>query len=198
MKFFKSKKNTEEKIKEATFEVLASNGFAGVSMREIAKKAQTAVGQLTYYYGTKENLIVSVIDEMINEFLKELEEYMSGAEDKLSAIISFYEELFEKESKVFRVLIDFVAQSLWNPVYKEKIKEFFDKTVELIKEAYIQKGMDEENAKKEAELLMAIICGKVMQNALETECETDKIKRKYRILEKGRLLFNVKAANNLL
>ena len=122
MKFFKSKKNTEEKIKEATFEVLASNGFAGVSMREIAKKAQTAVGQLTYYYGTKENLIVSVIDEMINEFLNELENYMSAAEDKLSAIISFYEELFEKESKVFRILIDFVAQSLWNPAYKEKIK----------------------------------------------------------------------------
>lgn len=198
MKFFKSKKNTEEKIKEATFEVLASNGFAGVSMREIAKKAQTAVGQLTYYYGTKENLIVSVIDEMINEFLNELENYMSVAEDKLSAIISFYEELFEKESKVFRILIDFVAQSLWNPAYKEKIKELFDKTIELIKEAYMQKGLDEEAAKKEAELLMAIISGKIMQNALESECETDKPKRKYRILEKGRLLFNVKAANNLL
>ena len=70
--------------------------------------------------------------------------------------------------------------------------------MELIKGAYIQRGMVEEDAKKEAELLMAVISGKAMQNALDSECGTGEAKRKYKILEKGRMLFNAKPANNLL
>ena len=98
----------------------------------------------------------------------------------------------------FKILIDFVAQSLWNPVFKERIKEFFDKTMELTKKAYLEKGLDEESAQKESDLLIAVISGKAMQTVLEIENETDGAKRKYKILEKGRMLFNAKPANGLL
>ena len=57
--------NTSEKILQTTFELLAERGYANISMRLIAKKAGVAVSQLTYYYRTKENLISSVIDAVI-------------------------------------------------------------------------------------------------------------------------------------
>ena len=92
MRFFVSKKNTKEKIKEATFELLASKGYAQISMRDIAMKAQTAVGQLTYYYGTKEHLIGNVIDEMVSVFIEELKKNIEKSTDKLHTVTNFFEE----------------------------------------------------------------------------------------------------------
>ena len=56
------KKNPSEKIKEATINMLAQYTYDEISMRKIAKEANVALGQLTYYYRTKENLIVSVVE----------------------------------------------------------------------------------------------------------------------------------------
>ena len=58
------KKNTSEKIKEATINLLSEHTYDEISMRKIAKEANVALGQLTYYYRTKENLIVSVVKEV--------------------------------------------------------------------------------------------------------------------------------------
>ena len=49
MRFIRYKKTTREKIKEATFDMLAEKGYKDLTMRDIAKKADAAVGQLTYY-----------------------------------------------------------------------------------------------------------------------------------------------------
>ena len=53
----KIKVTAKEKLKKATFELLSEKGYASVSTRDIAKRADVAVGQLTYYYKTKDALI---------------------------------------------------------------------------------------------------------------------------------------------
>ena len=60
-----------EKILTSAYDCLSKNGYANVSMRDIAKHSGTALSQLTYYYKTKENLFLEVIDMMMERYLRE-------------------------------------------------------------------------------------------------------------------------------
>ena len=80
------KKNTSEKIKEATINLLSEHTYDEISMRKIAKEANVALGQLTYYYRTKENLIVSVVKEVFEIFYDEFEENISKSGNNVSKI----------------------------------------------------------------------------------------------------------------
>ena len=200
MRFFVTKKNTREKIKEATYELLSTKGYAQISMRDIAKKAQTAVGQLTYYYGTKEHLIGSVFDEMVNSFMQELNKCVEKSTDKLKSITNFFEDLYKKENDVFKVLIDFTAQALWNNSFRDKIDKFFDETISTIASAYMECGYDEDLANYKASSFMANISGTAIQKVLYHKKDAiDNIKNvENKISEKERKIFNVKKADGLL
>lgn len=166
MRFFKSRKNTEEKIKEATFELLSTKGYSQVSMRDIAKKAKTALGQLTYYYGTKEKLIMSVFDEMSESFVSEMKRYIEKSSDKVSGIVSFFEDIYDSEDKLYRVLIDFSAQSLWNDKLREKTKALFERLTFTIESAYEECGVDKNEAEMKAKLYISNIYGAAVQKIM--------------------------------
>ena len=87
----KKKNQVKEKLKKATYELLAEKGYASVSTRDIVKRADTALGQLTYYYKTKDSLINEVLDEIIEMLI-----------EKLSNVVNYAENIKEMFSKVFR------------------------------------------------------------------------------------------------
>lgn len=166
MHFFRARKNTEEKIKEATFELLSTKGYAHVSMRDIAKKAKTALGQLTYYYGTKEKLIISVFDEISDSFIDEMKKCIEKSSDKISGIVNFFEDIYKSEDKVYRVLVDFSAQSLWNEKLREKTKILFEKLSSTIENAYEECGIDKNEAEMKAKLYISNIYGAAVQKVI--------------------------------
>ncbi len=47
-------------ILNAAEELIAKKGFDGVSVREIAKKAGVNVAMISYYFGSKEKMMVSL------------------------------------------------------------------------------------------------------------------------------------------
>jgi len=124
--------NTSEKILQTTFELLAERGYANISMRLIAKKAGVAVSQLTYYYRTKENLISSVIDAVIERSEDALQQRLRSGKLPPAAIFAdFFSHLSENESLV-RVALDFSAQALWVPTFREKIDRLYNRLSSMI------------------------------------------------------------------
>ncbi len=196
MRFFKSKKNTEEKIKEATFELLSTKGYAHVSMRDIAKKAKTALGQLTYYYGTKEKLIISVFDEISDSFIAEMKKYIDKSADKVSGIINFFEDIYDSEDKLYRVLVDFSAQSLWNEKLREKTKALFEKLSTTIEDVYEECGIDKAEAEMKAKLYISNIYGAAVQKVIANgDSSIDKaIDYQKAMFKKERVLKSAKAS----
>ena len=87
MRFIRYKKTTREKIKEATFDMLAEKGYKDLTMRDIAKRAGAAVGQLTYYYRTKETLVYTVLDEILTGLAAELKAKVDKSENKFDSYI---------------------------------------------------------------------------------------------------------------
>jgi AcrR family transcriptional regulator len=104
-------------------------------MRNIADEAGVALSQVTYYYKNKEQLLLEVINMMILQYLGEVEEKLESAADakqKLSSLIGFFKELVRDNPQLFRLFIDFTAQALWIPSFREQLDELFHRLTELI------------------------------------------------------------------
>lgn len=89
-------KSTREAIMDAAEDLFSNFGFRSVSMREIAKAAETHVGSISYHFTTKEGLLLEIyrrhcrpINARRAELLHEAER-ITDVRQRLEAIIRAY------------------------------------------------------------------------------------------------------------
>jgi AcrR family transcriptional regulator len=129
------KTNPSEKILVTAFECLSTRGHANVSMRNIAEEAGVALSQLTYYYKNKEKLFIEVINMMTLQYLHEIKGNLESATDKkekLASLVRFFKELIRNKPKLLKLFIDFIAQALWIPSFREQLDSLFTEMTEII------------------------------------------------------------------
>ena len=133
------KANQYERILQTAFECISSKGYANVSMRDIADEAGVALSQLTYHYKNKDGLLTEVIKMMIQEYLIEVEEHLRKGvtpKEKLSDLITYFQEVLEENPKLFKMFYDFTSMSLWSAQFSNLLRNLFDNLVNLI-EKYV-------------------------------------------------------------
>ncbi|MGN1013202.1 MAG: TetR/AcrR family transcriptional regulator [Clostridia bacterium] len=169
------KKNTSEKIKEATLNLLAEDGYDSISMRKIAKEAGVALGQLTYYYKTKDSLIVLVVKEVLEIFYAEVEEKVNKSEDKIEVILDGIESVLKEETKVEKLLITIISQSQVNKKLQKILKDFWNRIIDLITKCYLNnfEGITLEQANIKARLLIGASIESVVEKMLGAEFSTN-------------------------
>ena len=159
-----------EKILTSAYDCLSQYGFASVSMRDIAKQSGTALSQLTYYYGTKENLFLEVIDMMMERYLREAKANMrkeKGAKRKLAGLAGYFGQLVKKEPKFMRLLVDFTAQAMWVDSFKKKIESMFEDFSGIIEQEITAKsGQDRPDSASAAKLIFGALFGTSVQMLL--------------------------------
>jgi AcrR family transcriptional regulator len=113
--------NTKGKILEAAFRRLAEQGYAALSMREIAKDAGVNHALINYHFRTKDQLVITVLDEA-NRRLLERQQRMYGSPtsftEKWRQARRFYET--DVASGFVRVQAELWAASMSNPDLREK------------------------------------------------------------------------------
>ena len=62
------KQHTRQKLIEATMEVIASEGFSGVTMAKVAEKAGLSRGIGNFHFRSKEQLLIETLRTLYNEF----------------------------------------------------------------------------------------------------------------------------------
>jgi AcrR family transcriptional regulator len=112
---------TETKILEAAFRRLAEEGYAALSVREIAKDAGVNHALINYHFGSKDQLVIAVLDHA-NRRLLERQERMygtpAGFAEKWAEARAFYAA--DLASGFVRVQAELWAASLSNPALREK------------------------------------------------------------------------------
>jgi AcrR family transcriptional regulator len=63
--FWENNVATRERIIEAAEVLFALNGYDGTSMRDITERAEVNVAAVNYHFGSKENLLVALLDRII-------------------------------------------------------------------------------------------------------------------------------------
>lgn len=92
----KSVKSAEtiRRILDAAYAVFVREGYAGSSLRKVADEAEIAVGNLTYHFATKTELLQAMLAERLAGYIDDHLETMNGADadamELLLEIVSYY------------------------------------------------------------------------------------------------------------
>ena len=112
---------TRERILDATFRRLVAEGYAALSVREIAKDAGVNHALINYHFRSKDQLVIDVLDAVNQRLLSRQASMYQGGEgfaQKWASARRFYED--DLASGFVRLQAELWAASLSNPGLREK------------------------------------------------------------------------------
>lgn len=113
--------DTRRRILEAAFHCLVTRGYAGLSVRDIAKDAGVNHALISYYFGGKDRLVIAVLDDANRRLLERQQQLHAapiGFADKWATARRFYES--DLASGFVRVQAELWAASLSNTELREQ------------------------------------------------------------------------------
>lgn len=125
----------EAKILDAAYAVIAREGYAKTTLRQIAQEAQVAVSQISYHYENKEGLLLAVARRVANRYYDYMQSSLKpemSPREKGGCFIRLYQEVLEDDPALFRVLYDLVGLALWSEPVRCKVQEIFKGIVDQI------------------------------------------------------------------
>ncbi len=138
------KKFTEKQIQilDVAEELIAKKGFEGTSVRDISAKANINVAMISYYFGSKEKMMVNLYQYRVQKTRETFAEFTQTIKDgkpemQLKEIINF----LVKQLLTYNYFHGFVTQELRHDErVKNTLLEFYQTCVTVLEEV-IQKGI---------------------------------------------------------
>lgn len=125
---------TKNRIKAAAMDLFVERGFASTTMREIAARADMAVGATYYYFKSKEAIVMEFYIDSQDEVAQKIQDAsqnMTGLKDRLYTALKTQFDYFGTYRKFFGVLSRIAAEPS-HPLSP------FSKETELIRNRSIQ------------------------------------------------------------
>lgn len=126
-------------IIDAALEAFAEYGYHNCQVAKIARRAGIADGTIYLYFANKEDVLISVFREKMNEYIRQLKELLQHhdkAIDKLSALVRFYFNHLEENPSLANFLQIQLRQSdsYIRSGIAEPLKQYYQLIEELINE----------------------------------------------------------------
>ena len=99
--------NTKQKIADAAETLIAEHGFEAATTRMISKLSGVNIAMINYYFGSKENLLESIVHNRLQVFadkITELTGMNTGHYERMCAIAEFYVERLGAEPHRNRII----------------------------------------------------------------------------------------------
>jgi len=97
------------RILDAARERFAAAGVDATSLRSIASEAGTSIGMIYYYFPTKDDLFLAVVEEVYGRLLADLEAALGGERDFASRALALYRRV-AGSSELERQVVTLVAR----------------------------------------------------------------------------------------
>ncbi len=157
-------------IIEATMGCIAVKGYNTFSMKDIASEAGVSTGIIHYYFKTKHDLMLAVLDELVKQIFQAVDQRVSGlssAREKIEAIIDGSFDFISKNRKYYHVMIDFWAQvndkrSVKN-VLARVYAEYRRRTARIIEQGMAERVFRRLEPSEAAAAIIALIDGLSIQ-----------------------------------
>lgn len=162
--------NKKAIILESATTLFSEKGFRETSMAELSKITGAAEGTIFYHFKTKEELFVSILEELKKSIVQEFEDYFRGSEFKtglemVEGAVSFYLLLSMKMEDRFLLLHRHdpyeLAQS--NSVCRRHLEDIYNCFVNIFEKA-ILRGQEDGSvvrtpARKTALIIFSMVDG---------------------------------------
>jgi AcrR family transcriptional regulator len=131
---------------EAAYHLIAEGGFEGLRTRNIAARAGVNIATLHYYFLSKEDLIRSVVEYLLQQFmtayLPDSPFEMKTPLEQLRGELAELQYLVQEKPTMFIVLDELVLRSLHDPAIHEMIK-WLDEGWHTYLEHMIRNGIEQ-------------------------------------------------------
>lgn len=163
-----------EKLLDAALKEVKKSGYAGASISDILKEAGAKKGSLYHHFGSKKDLILKMIEERVNNELKEESIALEQNEmNHLDQIIHFFQDSSQRDC-INGCVLGTLMQEL---SYEDKdFNQALNKSLELWQEVFniqLKNAQEKNEIKKDVNIdelstfLMAILQGAVMVTKIQ-------------------------------
>jgi TetR/AcrR family fatty acid metabolism transcriptional regulator len=144
------KKRAEKRraILEAAAVVFAKEGFYNAKIEDVAHEAGVAHGTVYLYFGSKEDLLISIFRENLNwlmEYMQSEIQKETNAEDKLSKMISLQIELLETNPELAALMLVEFPQTgrFLSSDAIDGLAAYIDMIADILKQGVTEKVFDD-------------------------------------------------------
>jgi AcrR family transcriptional regulator len=170
-----------EEIVEAAVAVIAAQGLQGLSLSEIEKRAGMSRGQLTYYFKTKEEILLAVFDRLLARMCVEAgtdpdnpRSWMPGWEHMIRAILTNILEGSAPHPEFHCLQFTFLAQIGHRGDFRRRLASLYEEwrghlAEQLARELRRRPPVRRVSARNLATLIQGIFHGLAVQAAADPE-----------------------------
>lgn len=138
---------TRERIMEATYRALCDNGYAALTMQDIADEGDCSKSLLHYHFDTKEELLASLLAYLLERFEERVSADPETPRDQLVDLVGLFlfgdGERSREEHRAFHTaLLELRAQAIHNETFREQLAEN-DERIHATVAAVVERGIEE-------------------------------------------------------
>jgi len=115
---------TNDQIVSAAQRVLVRDGGAGLSTRSVAAEADVSLSLIHYHFGSREGLLLAVLDEMNAALIKRQQGLYERSDlafsEKWRQAVAFYRA--DLKSGYVRILLELAAEGFSNPQLASRVR----------------------------------------------------------------------------
>ena len=167
---------TRQEILDKASEVLVTKGYDALVLREIATQVGIKLGNLQYYFPTREDLVTEVVEEyhsILNQEMEELYNSRQTPKTKLLTMVNFYVDRWSmKEAFLYFLVIQLSAHNKKIRNAKIQIYQSFYERLENIILA-VAPGLTPLQRRQKARLITTLLDGIHLQNGFSPGEEED-------------------------
>lgn len=123
-------KGIDEKILDATMNVVSREKISGTRMHMIAKEANMSQANLHYYFSTKNDLMIALLDKIQEKFLEDRKNYIDLENKTVEENIKGFFEQKKNEilhtKEIDYLQFDYWVQGTVNEEIREKLQNTFN------------------------------------------------------------------------
>lgn len=167
--------NSKLIIAETALRLFTTEGYHTTSISKIAKEAGVAIGLMYNYYESKEDLLLSIIDDNLQKMFKIIPLNLNtDSEDiNIQKLIDSIIEVIMKEKDSWRLIISVMFQPDVAKMADIKIYHAFSHYEELFEKYYINKGVT--NPALSAQVLTNVLHGALLHFACSQNADNLKL-----------------------
>jgi len=166
-----------EEIINAAFYVISEVGLSNTTIAQIAKKAELSTGIVSHYFGDKQGLINTCMQEMLNVLRQKTDQYKTEAdphpESQIKAIIDSNFDISQVNKQAMRVWLDFWSASMHLPELGRLQRINDQRLYSNLKHYFLMLVDDKQQASIAARGLAALIDGLWLRGSLSSHDEFD-------------------------
>jgi AcrR family transcriptional regulator len=163
-----------QNILEATLSVISQETIGGTRMHLIAKEAGVSQSILHYYFSSKKDILVRLMQDLKVEFnekrTRDVDPVNKPLQENIEGFLNQKKDIIKNQQEMDIAQFDFFVQSLVDEDLKKVFQDFFKAWYDEIKEVILQSDIPQENkdkfAKSMSHMLLSLMMGASMQYLL--------------------------------